>query len=52
MDIEVKGANELILKGNIKSLKDYQNIKQTVTDMIASGVDHISIRTPESFSIT
>ncbi|MBQ3033998.1 MAG: hypothetical protein IJD28_06430 [Deferribacterales bacterium] len=52
MDIEIKGTNEIVLSGNIKSLKDYQNIKQTVTDMIAGGVDNIIIKTPESFSIT
>lgn len=52
MEIEIKGNNELVLTGNIKSLKDYQNIKQTMTDMINAGVDKIIIRTPESFSIT
>lgn len=52
MEIEVTGGNDITLTGNIKSLKDYQDIKQTVSDLVAAGTDRIVIRTPESFSIT
>ncbi len=52
MEIKKIGNNELVLSGNIKSISDYQSIKQTMTDMVSAGVDRIIIRTPESFSIT
>lgn len=52
MEIELSGTNELTITGNIKSPKDYQLIKQHMTDLVDAGVDRVIIRTPESFSIT
>lgn len=50
--MELEGfANTLIVKGNIKSISDFQNIKQRV-DGIVSQNKHININILESLSIT
>ena len=50
MELEVSG-NALIVRGNIKSINDFQNIKQRVDAMINES-KHININILESLSIT
>lgn len=50
--MELEGfANTLIVKGNIKSISDFQNIKQRVDDIVSQN-KHININILESLSIT
>lgn len=50
MELEVSGST-LIVRGNIKSINDFQNIKQKVDAMVNES-RHININILESLSIT
>lgn len=50
MELEVS-SNSLVIKGNIKSISDFQNIKQSVDAMVAQH-KHININILDSLSIT
>ncbi|MEK6658696.1 MAG: hypothetical protein AABY36_03330 [Campylobacterota bacterium] len=50
MELEVS-SNNLVIKGNIKSVSDFQNIKQSVDAMVAQH-KHININIVDSLSIT
>ncbi|MDD5400668.1 MAG: hypothetical protein PHQ93_05720 [Sulfurimonas sp.] len=50
MELEVS-SNSLVIKGNIKSVSDFQNIKQSVDAMVAQH-KHININILDSLSIT
>ena len=52
MNIEVNGSSELVVYGNIKNVNDYQEIKRVVTDMLREGTGELTIKMPDSFSIT
>lgn len=50
MELEVS-SNSLVIKGNIKSVSDFQNIKQSVDAMVAQH-RNININIVDSLSIT
>lgn len=50
MKLEISG-NTLIVRGNIKTINDFQNIKERVDSMVNGG-KHININILESLSIT
>ncbi|MDR2884693.1 MAG: hypothetical protein LBV09_06250 [Deferribacteraceae bacterium] len=52
MDIQVIGSSELVINGSIKSVTDYQEVKRIMTDMLRDSGKEITIRMPDSISIT
>ncbi len=52
MEIEAAGKNEITLKGNIRSIRDYLNIKEAVSRMVENGAGRIDVKAPESCTIT
>ncbi|MDD5372751.1 MAG: hypothetical protein PHO62_04930 [Sulfurimonas sp.] len=50
MELEVS-SNTLVIKGNIKSVSDFQNIKQSVDAMVTQH-RHINVNILDSLSIT
>ncbi len=52
METILTGPSEVTITGNIKTIEDYLDIKKVMKKMIEEGVDSISIKIPDSASIT
>jgi hypothetical protein len=52
MKIERRGSNELLITGNIKSIEDSMDIKNSINDLQQMGVRSIQLRILDSFSMT
>lgn len=52
MEVKISGTNEITITGNIKTMGDYQDIKRVVQEQIDAGATSITIKIPDSFSIT
>jgi|SRR5208283_1340760 len=52
MKIKATGASEITVTGHIKSIEDYQEIKFAVRNLIDKGKDAVSIKIPDSLSMT
>jgi len=50
MEISTSG-NVVTIKGNIKTVSDYQEIKRTI-DALAASQQHIVVNIPDSISVT
>lgn len=51
MEIKATGKNVIEIKGNIKSLDDYNEIKRHTQTMIAHGEHHIVLNVVDSLSM-
>ncbi|MBZ0156474.1 MAG: hypothetical protein K8I29_09745 [Alphaproteobacteria bacterium] len=52
MEVEISGASEVTISGHIKSIEDYQQIKNTVKELVSGGRNSLVIRIPDSLSMT
>ncbi len=52
MEIKTSGSNEVTIVGNVKTMSDYQDIKRVIQEMIEGGATNITVKIPDSFSIT
>ena len=52
MNVKVNSSSELVVYGNIKNVTDYQEIKRVISDMLREGSGKLTIKMPDSFSIT
>lgn len=52
MHIEHIGTNELVITGNIKSVEDSIEIKNTINTLLAKGSNHIQLDVKDSLSLT
>lgn len=52
MEAILTGPSEVTIVGNIKTIEDYLDIKKVMKEMIGGGIDSISIKIPDSISIT
>lgn len=50
MDIVKKSSCELVIKGNIKDVKDCERIEDEIKSMVKDGCRHVSLLIPKSFS--
>jgi hypothetical protein len=52
MTIRTTGDSEVTVSGNIKSIEDYQAIKEVVRDLVKKGRQAIVVNIPDSLSMT
>ncbi|MBF0608707.1 MAG: hypothetical protein SFH39_09740 [Candidatus Magnetobacterium sp. LHC-1] len=52
MEITVANNSEVTIIGHIKTIEDYQKIKQALNSIIANGLKKITINIPESITMT
>ena len=52
MEIKASGTNEVSIIGNIKTMADYQDIKRVMQEQIEAGANALTVKIPDSFSIT
>ncbi|WP_040335825.1 hypothetical protein [Candidatus Magnetobacterium casense] len=52
MEITVVSNSEVNINGHIKTIEDYQKIKQALNSVIADGRKKITISIPESITMT
>ncbi|KJR41950.1 hypothetical protein MCHI_002152 [Candidatus Magnetoovum chiemensis] len=52
MDILISGTSEVTITGHIKTIEDYQKIKQTINSLIEKGLKELTLRIPDSLSMT
>jgi hypothetical protein len=52
MQIELKGSSELTITGNIKSIEDSMSIKTMLNSLQQDGAKKITVKIPDSFSMT
>jgi hypothetical protein len=52
MEVKVSGASEVTVYGDIKSIEDYQEIKNAVKGLVSSGKNSLVIKIPDSLSMT
>lgn len=50
MDIVIKNKHEILIKGNIKDVKDCEKIEDTIKDMVKDGATSLTLIIPKSFS--
>lgn len=51
MEIKVLDSNTVEILGNIKSLDHYNEIKQTIQQLVAGGAKHLTIDVRDSLSM-
>jgi len=51
MEIKIIGSNVVEITGNIKSLEDYAEIKNTIMHVIGGGHNNITINVKDSLSM-
>ncbi|MCX8026306.1 MAG: hypothetical protein N3A62_00420 [Thermodesulfovibrionales bacterium] len=51
MEIKVTGASEITILGNIQSIEDYQEIKDSVRALTDKGITSVTLRIPDSLSM-
>jgi len=51
MEIEAKNDSLIVIRGNIKSLDDYTEIKRVSQQLISGGASHITFDISESLSM-
>jgi len=52
MEVSATGTAEVTVLGHIKSIEDYQKIKDTVKGIVNSGNKSIVVKLPDSISMT
>ena len=52
MELHGTKDGELIIKGNIKTITDYEDIKRAIKDQMGRGIKDIDVKIEDSFSIT
>jgi hypothetical protein len=52
MEVKATGAGEVTVLGHIKSIEDYQKIKDMVKSLVAGGNKSIVVKIPDSMSMT
>ncbi|MEO5355994.1 MAG: hypothetical protein H7844_01695 [Nitrospirae bacterium YQR-1] len=52
MEILVTGDSEVTITGHIKTIDDYLKIKDSLNSLVEKGKNYISIKIPESVSMT
>jgi hypothetical protein len=52
MQVEPKGNNEIIVTGNIKTLEDSNQIKESINSLVAHGSRNIHLKIIDSFSMS
>lgn len=52
MEVKASGNSEITVAGNIKTMGDYQEIKRVVQEQIDGGGSSLTVKIPDSFSIT
>ncbi|MBF0517824.1 MAG: hypothetical protein HQK97_12060 [Nitrospirae bacterium] len=52
MEIEKTTATEAIISGHVKTIEDYTKIKQVINSMLAGEGCAITVKIPDSISIT
>jgi hypothetical protein len=52
MELEVTGPSEILIRGNIKSIENYRDIKKAVEGLVQRGAGNITIDILESLSMT
>lgn len=52
MEVKVTGTSEISVTGNIKTMGDYQEIKRVIQEQIDGGSSSLTVKIPDSFSIT
>jgi hypothetical protein len=52
MDLKVTGPAEVTIGGDMKSMEDYQEIKNVIRGMIEKGNRGITLKMPDSITMT
>lgn len=52
MEVTKDGETEVTITGHIKTIEDYQKIKQVVNPMVDQHIRSLTVRVPESLSMT
>ena len=52
MEVKATGAAEVTVLGHIKSIEDYQKIKDTVKSVVSNGNKSIVVKIQDSMSMT
>lgn len=52
MEVKVTGPSEVSIIGTIKTMGDYQEIKRIIQEQIDTGNSNLTVKIPDSFSIT
>lgn len=52
MEVKATGTAEVTVLGHIKSIEDYQKIKDTVKSLVSDGNKSIVVKIPDSMSMT
>ncbi len=52
MEVKSTGTAEVTVLGHIKSIDDYQKIKEVVKGLVSSGNKSIVVKIPDSMSMT
>lgn len=52
MELEITGPSEIFIRGNIKSIENYQDIKKAVQSLVEKGAGNITVNIPDSLSMT
>lgn len=52
MELQVTGPTEITINKNIKSIEDYQLIRKAVLSMVENGSNAVTLKIPESLSMT
>lgn len=52
MEVKTTGESEITVVGNIKTIEDYQAIKTMVKNMVDKGKQTITVKIPDSLSMT
>jgi len=52
MEVKATGVGEVTVLGHIKSIEDYQKIKDTIKGLVSNGNKSIVVKIPDSISMT